>query len=299
MAIPAIKALRSLDPLGRLDVLVGSSSDDAGAAQIMGFLRERGIISNLYVDRCDDVSVEYDLAIMSIPFDGRWKNGNHFRAKAVVDGRTRPDPATTGLVSWKKHETQYQLDLVQAIAGRFFSCDEKDIRTFDSSFFPTKSFPDMRNFYLGVGYKKDLAGFWKIKHWGNENYSNLLKLLFRNHLCDRVYVTGDSADFTASIAPIMRNVNDNRLVYIGAVGGVALTQSFEVISRCGTYIGNDTGMMHVAASMDLSVVAPFFLENSIVKSRPICSRASVINGVGRHVSPEEFLENVRRVNGKT
>jgi ADP-heptose:LPS heptosyltransferase len=306
MAIPVLKALRSLDPTGRLDVLVGSTHDDSGAAEVMSYLRP-DTIDHLYLDHAlaqDNIGSikEYDLAIMSIPFDGRWKNGQHFCAKRVIDGRTRPDPSTTGLVSWKKHETDYQMDIVQKIADDNFSAHV--IHEFDSSFFPrnlfpqsfdASFFPNKKNFYLGVGYKKDAAGFWKVKHWGNENYVKLIKSLLEKDLCDRVFVTGDRMDFTSSIAPIMRGlgIQEKRFVYVPVD---SLDESFRVIAGCGTYVGNDTGMMHVAASMGLSVVAPFFIENSITKSSPRCSRSISIDGVNREVTVQEFIDCIREVN---
>jgi ADP-heptose:LPS heptosyltransferase len=223
---------------------------------------------------------------MSIPFDGRWRNGEHFRADFVLDGRTRPDPSTTGLVSWKQHETQYQLDLVHSQ----FGCPQGSALVSTSFYFPP-TFRQERRFYFGVGYKKDQAGFWARKHWGNENFGRLARMLAEDHPENEVVMTGDAADLQMSIGPILRIAAHPRVVGY-AHGG--LRQSFDVLASCSRYFGNDTGMMHVAASMGLKTVAVFRLENSIVKSRPWAVPAElghvVLDGTSRDISPEEAFQ---------
>jgi hypothetical protein len=104
--------LKAIASLGcTVDVLVGSTPDDVGALEVFIDLKAyANCIRHIWVDRVGFEAPVYDLAIMSIPFDGRWRNGVDFQAKEVLDGRTRPDPSTTGLSSWKKHEVMYQLE---------------------------------------------------------------------------------------------------------------------------------------------------------------------------------------------
>jgi hypothetical protein len=117
MAVPAIKALSSMGHT--VDVLIGSTRDDVGAMDVLLSLKNNyGCIRRIWVDSVNKSIEPYDMAIMSIPFDGRWQNGTHFQARSVMDGRTRPDPSTTGLVSWKKHEVEYQMDNVRIMGFR-------------------------------------------------------------------------------------------------------------------------------------------------------------------------------------
>src|SRR5688572_20579088 len=85
MAIPMLKALRSLKP-ERLDLLIGNTPDDGGAHDVARQLFASGLIDSFYVNAADEFS--YDYAIMSIPFDGRWRYNIHFTATQVIDGRT-------------------------------------------------------------------------------------------------------------------------------------------------------------------------------------------------------------------
>lgn len=262
MALPAIKALASMGH--EVDVLVGTGPDDVGAWDVV-YEAHRNMLCGIATPWCNRAQGHYDLAIASIPFDGRWRNGIDFSAKGVIDGRTRPDPSTQGLVSWKKHEVEYQMDNVRSLGykGEIPDC---------SFFRPVEKFH--KQIYLGVGYKKDQAGFWKVKHWGNENYVNLVGKLLKEDPTLSVITTGDTGDLQFSLIPIARELFEK---FGGAVRNrfriypaPDLQTAFQIVASCGTYVGNDTGMMHVAASAGCNVVAVFNLENSVVKSRPWC-----------------------------
>ncbi len=285
MAIPAIRALKSMGH--DLDVLVGTMPDDGGALEVMLKLRDIWMtVDNVYNDRVD-TDRKYDLAILSIPYDGRWHNGIHFKADRIMDGRTRPDPSTTGLVSWKKHEIEYQMDNARDLGYVGPTADTSFLLPLElGRVFRPRA--DARKFYFGLGYKKDAAGFWKKKHWGNENFAELAKLILASNPGNQVVMTGDAMDFQLSIAPVIRMVNSVRVIYQQG----ALLKSFDVLSGCDVYVGNDTGMMHVAASLRLPTYGLFFLENSIVKSRPWGENCHAIDGVGRSVSPQEVFERI-------
>lgn len=254
MAVPAIKALQD-KPDTTVDILIGNTADDVGAYQVLSkVVRPTG---KIYVGSA--LEGDYDVAVMAIPFDGRWQNGVHFRAKQVMDGRTRPDPSTTGLVSWKDHEARYQMQNARQLG---FQGPDPDCR------FGLRADRMAKRVYIGLGYKKDVAGFWKSKHWGNENYAFLISKLLEHLPLDwEVVTTGDLADFQFSIGPISRLVNDSRRFVFKLSRN--LDEAFATVASCSLYVGNDTGMMHVAAAAGCNVLALFFLENSIVKSRPL------------------------------
>lgn len=255
MAVPMIKALNTIPNLS-IDILVGDTRDDVGAQQVLSHMVRPP--AKLYVNQA--LECDYDLAIMSMPFDGRWQNGVHFRAKDVWDGRTRPDPSTTGLVSWDRHEIDYQVDTARRLGF------EGPIP--DTSFFTPKGY-DTDKIYLGVGYKKDAAGFWKVKHWGNENFAQFANLFLRKYQNKKLIVTGDPGDMVFSIAPIMRMVDADVVSRFKLIVTPTLQDAFDVISGCGAYVGNDTGMMHVAASCGIPTVGLFFMgPKSVTKAAP-------------------------------
>lgn len=275
MAIPAIKALQTL---GEVDILVGNSSDDVGASEILSYVVQPGC--KLYVNHAFER--HYDVAVMAIPFDGRWHNGINYTADRVMDWRTRPDPSTTGLVSWKKHESEYQMDNARELGfvGETPNC------TFRKKSEQLFSF----NVFLGVGYKKDSAGFWKRKHWGNENFSEFINILVRTYrekynIDINVYMSGDYADYIMSMVPIFKGVDPDLRGNVHTIVAKNLEESIEILDKCGVYVGNDTGMMHVAAAMGKDIVALFFLENSVTKSSPLRVGVNYIHVIDAVATP--------------
>jgi ADP-heptose:LPS heptosyltransferase len=255
MAIPALKALRKVYPQAQIDAMVGSHPDDVGAFDILRLMVFDGTLNNVYRDKTEGL---YDIAIMAIPFDGRWQNGIHYQADKVFDGRTRPDPATTGLVSWKKHEAQYQIDNVRELGyvGETPDCSI-DL-----------AFEKENNLYLGVGYKKDAAGFWKVKHFGNENFAELLNKLFEANKDIKVIATGDIGDIQFTLNPIKRLVNNQRFI----VKHCNIINSIGEVAKCKAYFGNDTGMAHIAAAMNTVPIVAYFMEGSSIKNPPFTSK---------------------------
>lgn len=255
MACPMIRALQ-YKPDVIVDILIGSTPDDVGAYQVLSHVVQHP--GKIYVNAA--LEHDYDVAVMAIPFDGRWQNGVHFRAKEVMDGRTRPDPSTTGLVSWKDHEARYQMQNARQLG--FLGIDPP------CSFLEPQAYK--QQIYLGMGYKKDAAGFWKQKHWGNENYAKLVKMILEKLPPPwKVVTTGDMGDMQATIGPLMRSGLGNRFDVISSSN---LDDAFKVVASSIIYIGNDTGMMHVAASAGRHIISMFFLENSITKSKPLAVR---------------------------
>lgn len=278
MSVPAIKALSQI---AEVSVMIGSLPDDRGSFEVMNELLMAGIIKNLYIDKVL-LRDYFDIAVMSIPFDGRWQNGVHFNAHKVIDGRTRPDPTTTGLVSWKKHELEYQYDNIKDLG---YSGGLPSMSFLRKT--PNQPLPD--TYYFGVGYKKDEAGFWKIKHWGNENYAELARLILDRNPHATICMTGDEKDYEFSISHIVRDVKSHRCVFRPTV---SLMESFRTVVSCRTYIGNDTGMMHVAASENRHGVGLFFLENSIVKNRPWCDNMVALDGSNTALTPELVFDSL-------
>jgi hypothetical protein len=245
--IPLIKALKQI---GAVDVLIGTTTDDFGAQDVYSYLDGSSIFKN------KALFDKYDFAIMAIPFDGRWVNGIHFNAEFVLDGRTRPDPSTSGLVSWDKHEIEYQME------NAFKLGYKGEIPS--TSFYKTNNQKDINKIYFGVGYKKDEKGFWKVKHWGNDNFVSLAKLLLESDPNVKIYCTGDINDFNFVIKDLAKQIKNERFIF----KCISLKDTFELISQCGTYIGNDTGMMHVAASMGIHCIVPFLMDRAIIKNAP-------------------------------
>jgi hypothetical protein len=256
MAIPMLRAIKSLPDVERLDVLIGSTPDDVGAFDV--FINLKGdVIDDIHVDNCNYSECVYDVAIMAIPYDGRWRQGIHFQADRVMDGRTRPDPLTDGLVSREKHEIEYQMDNARALGydGPVRSASFLDY------FAVIRNGP--KKVYLGVGYKKDAQNQWSVKHWGTPHFVRYVKEVLDKTDVD-VVATGDLLDFRFVGKDMLTAIDDDRFSF--EVKG--LRESFTRVAFADLYVGNDTGMMHVAAAHGTPCIVPFFMDNSITKNRP-------------------------------
>lgn len=286
-AVMAIPMIRCLQKLGEVDILVGSLPDDFGAAAVLSKVvcGQGKLYFNTALER------HYDVAVMAIPFDGRWRNGVHYNAAKTMDERPRPVPSVPGLLSWEKHECSYQIE--NALELGFDVSNRQEI---DYSFMPKRD-KDKSKVYLGVGYKRDVAGFWQVKHWGNKNYADFIKLLLTRFPEKTVVSTGSIQDVQGSLQEIGRLVNDPRFSWSISKN---LYEAFDTVIGCGTYFGNDTGMMHVAASANLKVLGLFFMENAVRKNAPLCSNRVCIEAPNKDaVSPQYALERFIELESKS
>jgi hypothetical protein len=279
LAIPMIKALSTL---GEVDVLIGTKDDDWGAKDVMNSLR-----GSVVRDVCYDIAPHhYDVAVMSIPFDGRWQNGIDYGAKRVIDCRRRPgNVERLGFDMWEKHEVEYQMDNARELG---YSGP-----TPDCSFLSKPAAVDPDLVYLGVGYKRDPGGFGLSKHFGNERYAELIREIQAIRPETKFVSTGGPADLIQSGYQIIKHLgNDGSYRFHSK----AVRQSFDDLASCAAYIGNDTGFMHVAASVGMPTCGLFAYPDLVTKNPPFCDRSkSIVFGRDfpsvRHIA-EQFVEFV-------
>ncbi len=299
MSVPAIRYLR--DHSGHeVDVLVGTTRDDVGAHQVLRGLSGVRLMTDHELLAGLGRHDRWDIGIGSIPYDGRWDSLLENHCDLVLDCRPRPDPSTFGFSSWRKHEAEYQHEIARDVChtcecGGYFSRSHNRTRgcdihgwhgRLDTSFWAGPvSCGDY--VYLGVGRKRDVAGFWDRKHWGDENFVVLAeRILTETGL--NVVCTGDTYDVSSTGRVMLHALS--RFGARFSFMGTGLERAFDVVAGCHSYIGNDTGMMHVAASMDKSVVAVFNLEGTLRKNHPLCSRWRVLEGHTVPVSVETVYD---------
>jgi ADP-heptose:LPS heptosyltransferase len=89
-------------------------------------------------------------------------------------------------------------------------------------------------------------------------------------------MTGSPADISSVGRKLMNIGPNNPRVKVRMLG---LNASFQMISsECSSYVGNDTGMMHVAASMGKPTLGIFNFPGTEVKNPPLCKRNAVMLG---------------------
>jgi heptosyltransferase-2 len=90
---------------------------------------------------------------------------------------------------------------------------------------------------------------WRAKRWGG--FAALCDgLVSAGH---RVVLVGDARD-RAYTAPIAAALGDR---CIDAAGSASLTETAALIARCAVFVGNDSGLMHLAEAVGVPVVALF------------------------------------------
>lgn len=267
LAVPMIKALASLGH--DVDVLVGNGPDDFGAFEVFRELRRRGdepVIGKIHRGCVPFATDTYDVAIMAIPYDGRWRNGIDFFARTVMDGRKRPENIERlGFDMWKKHEVEYMMENARELG---FTGE-----TPDGSFLESRDRVEQA-VYLGIGYKRDAGGFGQSKHFGNDPFADLIQ---------RIQDIRPDTHFISS-GPIADLINAERISQRGgrisftlsASGSPGLDDSFGLVSSCSAYIGNDTGMMHVAASTGIPTMGLFAYPDLMVKNPPFCAASRAL-----------------------
>lgn len=271
LSIPMIKALRLLGH--RVDVLVGSGPDDWGALDVfMYFMENHGLSPQcLYTDRVPEEVDPYDVAIMAIPFDGRWQNGVHFRASEVWDARKRPDNVDRlGFDMWHQHEVQYQVDNARGLG---FKGDSPDGRIDE------RSYPqDTDLVYLGIGFKRDPSGFGLSKHFGNERYFQLMRAIRRIRPGTQFFSTCGVTDWIQVGVPLKKRMfeDDPMLAESYNCKASSVLEAIQKVRSCAAYLGNDTGMMHMAAAFELPTFGLFAYRDLLVKNPPYTRRGRAL-----------------------
>jgi hypothetical protein len=285
LKVPLIKALLGMLPeVTRLDILVGTGHDDYGALNVMQRLQKHVSVDNVYVNEVPNNTVHYDVAIMAIPFDGRWQPDIHYSAELVIDERKRPgNIERLGFDMWTRHEVEYSMD--SAIYLGY------DARTPSLQFMDRSLISDPNLVYLGLGYKRDPGGFGASKYWGNENYLELIKEVTRLRPGTKFVSTGSHADLIQNGAWLMKRIQDQNVYRFPVVG--SLEMSFDMLADCGSYFGQDSGFMHVAASLDMPTFGLTPYPDLRVKNPPLCRRGRMdMFGDGPKVVAQKFVDFV-------
>lgn len=269
LCVPLIKAL---SVFGEVDVLVGTGPDDYGAAEVMLEFQRTfpDILKNVYFDRVPSPAVRHDVAIMAIPYDRRWIAGLHFHAPVVLDCRRRPDDVDRlGFDMWKKHEIEYMMENARVLGYRG--------ETPDTEFSVARHSYDNDLVFLGIGYKRDAGGFGASKHFGTERFRDLMAAVRQIRPRTQFVTTGGVADLIAAKELLAWSNSERKddgfhtVSYRFHAGGI--TASLPVIKGCAAYIGNDTGAMHIAASVGMPTYGLFAYPDLMVKNPPFCARS--------------------------
>jgi hypothetical protein len=276
LTTPLIKALGSLDPPTEIDVLIERRRGSSIAFDGWDLVRRVWDLEEMYPHQ-GKLFYHYVLDAHPntyLPPCIRYKHRRRFPV------RPRSDIEYHWL--FEKHETEYLLDHARALG---YNGQIPSLRRPKGA--PLGNLVVVPNTVaIGIGYFKDTAiggRDWKDRHWGNENYLKLAEKL-RSYGFIPVLV-GDSKD---------RSADGQELEKAGVqsvCGKLTLEQMVEFLATCSAFIGNDTGLMHVAAAVGIPTVGIFVATNS-VKSYPLGSSCIALGG---DRGPQRYLIRVEEV----
>lgn len=160
------------------------------------------------------------------------------------------------------HEVDHHLNLVKILGANTIDHNlEIKIPEEDSSF--------IKNYLLEEGIQdSDLVigihpgAPWSSKRWPIENFAKLISRLSEDLDC-KIVITGSIEEM--ELAEKLRQITKTRIII--ATGKTTLSQLAALIKRFNLYITNDTGPMHIAASLDVPIVA-IFKPGHIERNRP-------------------------------
>lgn len=149
---------------------------------------------------------------------------------------------------FEKHEVEYLMDMAYECG---YTGAIPDLRIDCSAVLG-----DPHRVAIGIGYLKTNPAMVR-KHWGDDNYQALC-----NQFVSEGYtpvLVGSTADFEKSRFVATPGIQTTE--------GQSLYQVAATVASCGSYVGNDTGLAHVAAALRKPCVL-YVNKTSLVKNHP-------------------------------
>lgn len=123
-----------------------------------------------------------------------------------------------------------------------------------------KQIPHFNKYFLSKDYKNFVAiapgANWKPKQWPKEYFVELIKKLIKNKIFyySRFILIGSSNE--RSIGKYITNYFEKDTI-INLVGIPSLIEVCSILKKCNLFIGNDSGLMHLSASLEIPTVGLF------------------------------------------
>ncbi|MBI5183690.1 MAG: lipopolysaccharide heptosyltransferase II [Nitrospinae bacterium] len=287
MCIPAIMALRTRYPNAGITAVVGIPGNEILKGnsiidEVIPYQRRgeryksltEGIRLIRYLRKRDlDMAVifpnSFRSALMVLMTGARYRIGYLTEGRGLF--------LTTGIkvTEYKKdrHMVEYFLDIVRAIG-----CKTPKKRP---SF---RLHPKERGFALdylhnrGVNDSDLLIGIHPgaskpPRAWSSKRFGMLCDRLYRD-LCARIIIFGGSND-KGMVSDIVSGIESNtKQRLITAVGETDLMQTAALIERCHIFVGNDSGIMHIAGMVKTPIVA-IFGPGRPEETGPFCAKEKV------------------------
>lgn len=205
---------------------------------------------------------EIDLAI--IP---RWDGDDYYStfiaylsgAKRVIgyDQKNGTENLLTDRLEKKiiQHEVKQNLDIIRYLGGKINDDNTEVWIKNDRDTFPNKTETVIERKDRGIIISLAPGASKKKKRWNTEYYISLINKISKTYGDNATFLLLGSEDEKNLGSQIKSGVNNSNLINL--IGDTTLHQVSNVIMNSNLFIGNDTGLMHIAAALDVPVVSIF------------------------------------------
>ena len=152
----------------------------------------------------------------------------------------------------EKHEVQYMLDMLKC-CGCTIRDDSLELWIDENSrLFAERMIPQtwQQVPVIAIG----LVGSHPARNWPPANYQKLIREICNRFSSDAKFILigGEDAELVAEY--IVSRAEDVMDSILNLAGKTSLSEAMALMERCSFYIGSDTGLMHMAAALNVTVV---------------------------------------------
>lgn len=239
---PVIKKIKLVNPDIAIDMLVLPAYVDIFKAMS----QIRTVYTPETLEQAD--RGQWDLVVQGIPAD--------FALPGVPS-----DKVITGEKDWFKtrHEVEANIkiltpciDSMEYIPDTFITIPEA-VKAEVNAMLPAGK-------YIGInaGYTKN-QDYWKIKHWGDDKYAELVRILLKNFPKHRIIIMG-----TAGEDGFIKDLPERVQSFAGKL---SILQTAYLLSRMDFIVSNDSGNAHLASAVGTRTFV-IFGPTSFIKNHP-------------------------------
>jgi len=130
--------------------------------------------------------------------------------------------------------------------------------------------------HLLIGIAPGAAESSRSRMWPQQNFAELIEKICKKKKNVKIILTGANHEkkLNDNIIELIKDKRIKRNV-LNLAGKFNLRQTFYLISRCKTFIGNDSGPMHIAAAMDVKTIG-LFGPNLPIRFGPLNKKSKAI-----------------------
>lgn len=170
---------------------------------------------------------------------------------------------------WVKHEVEYLMEFAEELGYSGEIPDsEVCLQPMNESYANIFITANKIEKFICINASFLRSDHWYLKHWGDKNYAVLLGRLHHEFPGYKFVFVGDYADYNTASNILKHAGCVPQSVFVNACGLTDdIRDTAALMARAECVVGNDGGLMHIAAAVNTPPVTIFMFTNPI-KNRP-------------------------------